>query len=68
MLSFINIIDLEMYNLTMTNAKSCKQKLSKVESTLDRDNFMTAEEAKGLGIIDKIVDTRKNIDTTEKNK
>ena len=48
--------------------KHCKQKLSKVESTLDRDNFMTAEEAKGWGIIDKIVDTRKNIDTTEKNK
>ena len=48
--------------------KHCKQKLSKVETTLDRDNFMTAEEAKGWGIIDKIVDTRKNIDTTEKNK
>ena len=46
--------------------KHCKQKLSKVETTLDRDNVMTAEEAKGWGIIDKIVDTRKNIDTTEK--
>ena len=46
--------------------KHCKQKLSKVETTLDRDNFMTAEEAKGWGIIDKIVDTRKNIDTIEK--
>ena len=44
----------------------CKQKLSKVETTLDRDNFMTAEEAKGWGIIDKIVDTRKNIDTIDK--
>ena len=48
--------------------KHCKQKLSKVETTLDRDNFMTAEEAKGWGIIDKIVNTRKNIDITEKNK
>ena len=46
--------------------KHCKQKLSKVETTLDRDNFMTAEEAKGWGIIDKIVNTRKNIDVTEK--
>ena len=46
--------------------KHCKQKLSKVETTLDRDNFMTAEEAKGWGIIDKIVDTRKNIDSTDK--
>ena len=46
--------------------KHCKQKLSKVETTLDRDNFMTAEEAKGWGIIDKIVNTRKNTDVTEK--
>ena len=48
--------------------KHCKQKLSKVETTLDRDNFMTAEEAKGWGIIEKIVDTRKNIDTIDKKK
>ena len=46
--------------------KHCKQKLSKVETTLDRDNFMTAEEAKGWGIIDKIVNTRKNTDVPEK--
>ena len=46
--------------------KHCKQKLSKVETTLDRDNFMTAEEAKGWGIIDRIVNTRKNTDATEK--
>ena len=46
--------------------KHCKQKLSKVETTLDRDNFMTAEEAKDWGIIDKIVNTRKNTDVTEK--
>ena len=46
--------------------KHCKQKLSKVETTLDRDNFMTAEEAKGWGIIDKIVNTRKNTDVSEK--
>ena len=48
--------------------KHCKQKLSKVETTLDRDNFMTAEDAKGWGVIDKIVNTRKNIEITEKNK
>ena len=46
--------------------KHCKQKLSKVETTLDRDNFMTAEEAKDWGIIDKIVNTRKNTDVPEK--
>ena len=48
--------------------KHCKQKLSKVESTLDRDNFMTAEDAQSWGIIDKIVDTRKNSELNEKNK
>jgi len=48
--------------------KHCKQKLSKVESTLDRDNFMTAEDAQSWGIIDKIVDTRKNIELNEKSK
>ena len=48
--------------------KHCKQKLSKVETTLDRDNFMTAEDAQSWGIIDKIVDTRKNSELTEKNK
>ena len=37
-----------------------KQKLSKVENALDRDNFMTAEDAKNWGIIDQIVNTRKN--------
>ena len=48
--------------------KHCKQKLSKVESTLDRDNFMTAEDAQSRGIIDKIVDTRKNSELNEKSK
>ena len=47
--------------------KHCKQKLSKVESTLDRDNFMTAEDAKNWGIIDKIVDTRKNNEEISKS-
>ena len=48
--------------------KHCKQKLSKVETTLDRDNFMTAEDAKSWGIIDNIVNTRKNMEASEKNK
>ena len=48
--------------------KHCKQKLSKVETTLDRDNFMTAEDAKSWGIIDNIVNTRKNMELSEKIK
>lgn len=33
----------------------CKQKLSKIEKDVERDYFMSAEEAKKYGIIDKIV-------------
>ena len=40
--------------------KHCKQKLSKVETALDRDNFLTADSAKNWGIIDEIVESRKN--------
>ncbi|MGE4611652.1 MAG: ATP-dependent Clp endopeptidase proteolytic subunit ClpP [Paracoccaceae bacterium] len=35
--------------------KHCGQDLETVEKTLDRDNFMTAEEAKEWGLIDEIV-------------
>ena len=34
------------------------QKLEEVERALDRDNFMTAEEAKAWGIVDKIITSR----------
>ena len=34
------------------------QKLQVIESALERDNFMTAEEAKGWGLIDEIVSKR----------
>ncbi|MDC1410118.1 ATP-dependent Clp endopeptidase proteolytic subunit ClpP [Amylibacter sp.] len=40
--------------------KHCSQKLSTVEDALDRDNFMTAEEAKGWGLIDEIVQKRED--------
>lgn len=35
--------------------KHCAQDLETVEKSLDRDNFMTAEEAKDWGLIDEIV-------------
>lgn len=35
------------------------QKLSKIESAMDRDNFMSAEEAKDFGLIDEVYDSRK---------
>jgi ATP-dependent Clp protease protease subunit len=40
--------------------KHCSQKLSTVEDALDRDNFMTAEEAKDWGLVDEIVKKRED--------
>ncbi|MGB0508076.1 MAG: ATP-dependent Clp protease proteolytic subunit [Pikeienuella sp.] len=36
----------------------CGRKLEEVEGALDRDNFMTAEQAKDWGLVDEIVATR----------
>ena len=39
-------------------AKHCGRTYEEVETTLDRDHFMNAEEAKAWGIVDHIYDTR----------
>lgn len=39
-------------------AKATKQSLSKIESDVDRDFFMTADEAKKYGIIDRVYKTK----------
>jgi ATP-dependent Clp protease protease subunit len=39
-------------------AKHCGRTYEEVESTLDRDYFMTAEEAKAWGLIDRVEETR----------
>lgn len=41
-------------------AKHCGRTIEEVERTLDRDHFMTAEEAKGWGLVDHVYDTRKD--------
>ena len=38
--------------------KHCEQDIETVEKALDRDNFMTAEDAKKWGLIDEIVQKR----------
>ena len=38
--------------------KHCGQKYDDVEAALDRDNFMTAEQAKDWGLVDQIVEQR----------
>lgn len=39
--------------------KHTGQKLSKIETAMDRDNFMSADEAKDFGLIDQVYDSRK---------
>ena len=41
-------------------AKHTGQTVKRVENALDRDNFMTPEEAKSWGLIDSIVEKRAN--------
>ena len=42
-------------------SKHTGQTLEKVESDTERDNFMSAEEAKDYGLIDEVLDARQNV-------
>jgi ATP-dependent Clp protease protease subunit len=42
-------------------ARHCGRSLEEVERTLDRDYFMTAEEAKAWGVIDQVYAARAQI-------
>ena len=44
-------------------AKNTGQKLAKIEKDVDRDYWMTAEEAKKYGLVDKVIDSRKLADS-----
>ena len=59
------ILDLKK-RLNMIYVKHTNQKISAVEKALDRDNFMTSEQALEWGIIDKIID-RREIDVEDKS-
>ncbi|HEV7255660.1 MAG TPA: ATP-dependent Clp protease proteolytic subunit [Mesorhizobium sp.] len=41
-------------------AEHCGRGIEDVERTLDRDHFMTAEEAKAWGLVDHVYDTRRH--------
>ena len=60
------ILDLKK-RLNMIYVKHTNQKIAAVEKALDRDNFMTSEQALEWGIIDKIIDRREgeSVDNTE---
>jgi ATP-dependent Clp protease protease subunit len=46
--------------------KHTGNKLKTVESALERDNFMSPEEAKDWGLIDEIVENRTKVEDTDK--
>ncbi len=47
--------------LNQIYAENTGQKLSVIEKAMDRDNFMTPEEALKFGLIDQIVTSRNDI-------
>lgn len=48
--------------------KHTGQKLSRIESALERDTFMSPEEAKTFGLIDEIFDKRPSLESKEDKK
>ena len=46
------------HRLNEIYVKHTGQTLKKIEETLDRDHFMTADESEKFGIIDKVIDER----------
>ena len=65
----IEIHDKEIINLRKTlnriYEKHTGQTLTLIEKMMDRDNFMSAEDAKKMGLVDKVVSERPNFE--EKN-
>ena len=47
-------------------AKHCRRSCEEVERTLDRDFFMTADEAKAWGLIDHVYETREGAEADSK--
>jgi ATP-dependent Clp protease protease subunit len=54
------------HRLNETYAKHTGQKLKALEDAMDRDNFMSAHEAKDFGLIDHVVETRGEIGSKSK--
>lgn len=44
------------------------KKLADIEKSMDRDNFMSAEEAQKFGLIDKVVEAHKEVEKSDKPK
>ena len=46
------------YDSVNDRCHTCGRTMEEVERTLDRDHFMSAEEAKAWGIVDHVYETR----------
>ena len=44
------------------------RELAEIEAAMDRDRFMTPEEAKGFGLIDEVVTQRPHVESDEKDR
>lgn len=55
------------HRLNEIYVKHTGQTLKTIETTLDRDHFQTADEAKKFGIIDNVIDSRDEIEVSEKD-
>ena len=49
------------HRLNSIIAKHCNRTIDQVEKDTDRDNFMAPEEAKAYGLVDEVVQSRKQI-------
>jgi ATP-dependent Clp protease protease subunit len=47
--------------------RHCSQKLAAIEKAMDRDNFMSSEEAKKFGLIDQVVTSRPLVEADKVN-
>ena len=52
--------------LNQMYVKHTGQKISTIEKNMERDNFMTADDAKAFGLIDKVVEIRPKPDDKDK--
>ena len=52
----------------MIYEKHTNQSLSLIEKMMERDYFMSAEDAKKMGIIDKVVSERPDVDKNKQKK
>jgi ATP-dependent Clp protease protease subunit len=54
--------------LTEAYVKHTGQKYKVLEEMMDRDRWLSAEEAKGIGLVDHVVTTRNDIPKSEPDK